>query len=308
MFLDGKSDSYGEVDDNESIRAIRRALDLGVNFFDTADVYGIGHSERVLGQALEGHREEVVISTKFGYTYDERSRHITGTTASPEYVRQACEASLRRLNTDYIDLYLFHVWALPADLPAEKATLVLEALEELRSEGVIRAYGWSTDIVEQARLFAEKPNCTAIEHELNVLHDMKEMIELCEKLNLASINRVPLAMGLLTGKYTSSSRLPASDTRGAGHEWVKYFKDGRPSPEWLKKLNAVRGILASDGRSLVQGALAWLWGRSEKTIPIPGFKTTRQIEENIAAMEFGPLSADQMRGIEETLGPRNFTY
>jgi len=289
---------WGKVDDDESIRAIRRALDLGITFFDTADVYGAGHSERVLGRALAGRRDQVVIATKFGPTSDESTRQITGADASPEYIRRACEASLKRLNTDIIDLYQFHL----GDYDLDQAGAVRDTLEALAAEGKIRHYGWSTDSPERARVFAEGPNCSAAQFQMNVLDDAASMVALCEELNLAAINRGPLAMGLLTGKYKADSKLASDDVRGdRGPDWMKYFKDGRPNPEWLKKLEAVREILTSGGRTLAQGALAWLWARSEKTIPIPGFKTVAQVEENVAAMEFGPLSAGQMREIDMLL-------
>ena len=125
--MDGKPDGWGAVDDRESAAAIRRALDLGVMFFDTADAYGTGHSEQVLGRALAAHRDEVVIATKFGYTYDAARQALTGQDASPGYIRQACQASLRRLGTDRIDLYQLHV----GDLPLSQADEVIGALEEL---------------------------------------------------------------------------------------------------------------------------------------------------------------------------------
>ena len=290
---------WGEVDDNESIRAIHRALHLGVNFFDTADVYGTGHSERVLGRALASHRDQVVIATKFGNTFDETTRQITGSDASPEYIRQACEASLQRLNTDYIDLYQFHL----NDYDPNQAGAVRDVLEELVTEGKIRQYGWSTDFPERARVFAQGPNCTVVQHQMNVLDDAGPMIALCEQVDLASINRGPLAMGLLTGKYRADSKLASDDVRGdQSPAWMKYFKDGRPNPEWLKKLDEIREILTSGGRTLAQGALAWIWARSERTIPIPGFRTVAQVEENTAAMQFGPLGAEQMREIDVLLG------
>jgi aryl-alcohol dehydrogenase-like predicted oxidoreductase len=290
---------WGKVDDDESIRAIRRALDLGITFFDTADVYGAGHSERILGRALAGRRDQVVIATKFGNTFDESTRQITGADASPEYIRRACEASLKRLNTDTIDLYQFHLGQYDLD----QAAVVRDTLEELAAEGKIRHYGWSTDFPECARVFAEGPNCSAAQFQMNVLDDAPSMVALCEELNLAGINRGPLAMGLLTGKYKAGSKLASDDVRGdRAPDWMKYFKDGRPNPEWLKKLEAVRKILTSCGRTLAQGALAWLWARSEKTIPIPGFRTVAQVEENVAAMEFGPLSVGQMREIDTLLG------
>jgi aryl-alcohol dehydrogenase-like predicted oxidoreductase len=288
---------WGEVDDDESIRAIQRALDLGVNFFDTADVYGTGHSERVLARALRGRRHEAVIATKFGNTFDEATRQMTGADASPEYIRHACEASLKRLNTDIIDLYQFHLNGYDPEWAGE----VRDTLEALVQEGKIRAYGWSTDYVEGAHVFAEGPHCTAIQLDLNVLLDNAPMIALCEQFNLAAINRGPLAMGLLTGKFPADSRLPADDVRGHSHDWMQYFIEGKPNPEWLKRLEAIREILTSHGRTLAQGALAWLWARSPQTLPIPGFKTVAQVEENAGAMRFGPLTAEQMGEIDRIL-------
>jgi aryl-alcohol dehydrogenase-like predicted oxidoreductase len=289
---------WGNVDDEESIRAIHRALDLGITFFDTADVYGAGHSERVLGRALKGVRKETVIATKFGNIFDESTRQITGASATAEHIRQACDASLRRLDTDYIDLYQFH----NGGYPLEDAEAVREVLEELVSNGKIRTYGWSTDDPERARLFAAGAHCSAVQHQMNVLSDAGAMIALCEELGLASINRGPLAMGLLTGKYQSDSKLAADDVRGENApNWMQFFKNGKPNPEWLTRLEAIRDVLRTGGRTLAQGALAWIWGRSDRTIPIPGFKTVAQVEENCNAVRFGPLTPQEMGQIDRLL-------
>jgi len=289
---------WGQVDDDESIRAIHAALDRGVNFFDTANVYGAGHSERVLGRAVAGRRSQVVIATKFNAVFDETTRQVTGSDTSPQGIRKACEDSLRRLNTDYIDLYQFHDNGYPAD----KAGPVRDTLEELVREGRIRAYGWSTDFVDRAEVFARGRKCTSIQLQLNVLDDNPAMIAFCEKHNLAAINRGPLAMGLLTGKYTASTLVSADDVRGQkSPEWMKYFKDGKPNPEWMVMRNAILEILTSKGRTVAQGALAWNWARSSQTIPIPGFRTVKQVEENAGAMQFGPLAPDQMKQIEGIL-------
>lgn len=295
--MEGVPVGWSDVDDNESIRAIHRALDLGVNFFDTADVYGTGHSEEILGKALMGRRDKVVIATKFGNVFDSETRQCTSKDGSPEYVREALEASLRRLNTKYIDLYQFHI----GGYPPEKADRTRDVLEELVKEGKIRGYAWSTDVLESVKVFAEGPNCTAVQQQLNVFGGNDEILTLCKEKNLASVNRSPLAMGLLTGKFQESTRFPANDVR-RHVEWFEGFKEGKPNPEWLKKLDAIREILTSGGRILAQGALAWIWGRSEKTIPIPGFKTVRQVEENATAMQFGSLNAEQMREIDALLG------
>ena len=292
---------WGEVSDEESIRAIQRSLELGVNFFDTADVYGAGHSERVLAKALslalKGKRDRVVIATKFGNVFDETSKQITGSDASPAYIRAACEASLRRLETEYIDLYQLHT----GDLDLEAAVEARETLEQLVSEGLIRAYGWSTDDPTRAEVFAAGGHCVAVQHQLNVLEDNLVMLETCERLNLASINRGPLAMGLLTGKFSSEIKLQASDVRAVSPEWMAYFKDGVPNQEWLARLESIREVLTSDGRTLGQGALAWIWARSPKTVPIPGCRTVAQAEQNAQALEFGPLRAAQMLEIDRLL-------
>jgi aryl-alcohol dehydrogenase-like predicted oxidoreductase len=286
---------WGKVDDAESIRAIHRALDLGVTFFDTANVYGAGHSERVLAQALAGRRDQVVIASKFNALFDEDTRQVTGSDTSPAGIRRACEGSLRRLDTDYIDVYLFH----DNGFPPEKAQPVRDTLEALVKEGKIRVYGWSTDFPKSAEYFAQGEHCAAIEAQLNVLDDNPAIVSVCEQHNLALINRGPLAMGLLTGKYAIGTGVSIDDVRGQkSPEWMKYFKDGQPNPEFLKKIAAVREILMSNGRTLAQGALAWLWGRSENNIPIPGFRTVKQVEENAKAMQFGPLTQSQVEEID----------
>ena len=290
---------WGEVDDEESIRAVHAALDNGVNFFDTANVYGAGHSERVLARAFAGIRSKVVIATKFNAVFDENSRQVTGSDASPAGIRKACEDSLRRLGTDFIDLYQFH----ENGFPPERAEPVRDTLEALVAEGKIRAYGWSTDFPDRVQVFAKGPKCSAIQLQLNVLDDNPEVIDLCEQHNLAAINRGPLAMGLLTGKYTSETRPSIDDVRGQkSPDWMKYFKDGKPNPDWTQKREAIRDILTSGGRSVAQGALAWIWARSSQTLPIPGFRTVDQVKENCKAMRFGPLTPSQMKEINTLLG------
>jgi aryl-alcohol dehydrogenase-like predicted oxidoreductase len=287
---------WGEVDDEESVRAVHRALELGVTFFDTANVYGAGHSEGVLGRALAGRRDRVVIATKFGNTADEDTKQAGPVDATPAGVRTQLAGSLRRLGTDHIDLYQLHV----NDLPADQALDLVPALDELVAEGKLRAYGWSTDNPESAEAFATaSANVVAIQHDFSVLKDSSDVLAVCERLDLASINRGPLAMGLLTGKYTASSRLGADDVRGIAPAWLAYFRDGRPAPEFLARVEAVRDVLRSDGRTLAQGALAYLWARSGKTVPIPGCRTVAQVEENAGALAHGPLTQDQLADVDK---------
>jgi aryl-alcohol dehydrogenase-like predicted oxidoreductase len=286
----------GGADDAESVRGIRRALEMGVTFFDTADAYGSGRSERVLAEALGSKRKDVVIATKFAWMPDPVTGEQTG--GNPESIARACDESLKRLGTDYIDLYQFH-WN---DFDPAKAVPVREALEQLVAGGKIRSYGWSTDFPDRARIFAAGPHCAAIQVELNVIDDAADILEVCEEFDLAAINRGPLAMGLLTGKYKPSDMLTDDDVRGPkAPDWMKYFKEGKPNPEWLGKVDAVRSVLTSGGRTLAQGAIAWLWARSSKNVPIPGFRTTKQVEENCGALQYGPLTSAQVAEIDRIL-------
>lgn len=294
---EGNPRGWGVVDDDESVRAVRRAIELGVTFFDTADIYGTGHSERILGRAIAGRREEIVIASKWGNTFDEASRTRTGTNTSTAYVRQALTASLDRLGTDYLDLYQLHL----GNLSDETAADLREKCEDLVRGGLIRGYAWSTDDPDQARLFAEGPHCTAVQHQCNVLEDAPDMLALCVELDLASINRGPLAMGLLTGKYQKGARPERGDIRSTPPEWMKYFTKDGPSPAWVSRIEALREVLTSEGRTLGQGALAWLWARSPRTVPIPGFRTVAQAEENAGALRFGPLRPEQLTEIEGIL-------
>lgn len=296
---------WGEVDDAESRRAIRHAFDRGIRFFDTADVYGCGRSERVLGEALADVRDEVVLATKFGNTFDAGSLQLTGQDASSGYLRRACEASLRRLRTDRLDLYQLHL----SDLdPALAVGEVRGCLEELVADGKIRAYGWSTDDPARAAAFAEgaaAEHNVAVQHELSLFADAPEMLALCSARGLASVNRSPLAMGLLTGKFHAGTRLGPDDVRGKQPAWLRFFEGGQPKVEWLRRLEDVREILRGGGRTLAQGALAWNWARAAAagatTVPIPGFRTVAQAGENAGALAFGPLTVTQMAEVEGLL-------
>ncbi len=300
--LNGAPAGWSRVDDAESLRAVHRALDLGVTFFDTAANYGAGHSERLLGQAFQGHRQDVVIATKFGYQVDEAGRAVVpyGVTEEDSDVttrlRADVEASLGRLRTDYIDVYLLHVWG----LRIERALDAREVLEDLVAQGKIRTYGWSTDRPDAVRAFATSPGCGVVEQQLSVLDGDAELLALCEQLDLASINRGPLGMGLLTGKYAPDSTFAADDVRHVA-QWHPGFRDGRPTREWLDRLAAIRDVLTSQGRTLAQGALAWIWARSPNTVPIPGFRTAQQVEDNCGALARGPLTPQQMAEIDRIL-------
>ena len=294
----GNPAGWGKTDDAESVRAIRAAYDHGVRVFDTAANYGTGLSERLVAEGLAGHRKECVISTKFGFEVDEEAKEARNRGADmrtmpvAEYVQGECEASLRRLGTDYIDIYFFHVW----DYDNTLAVDVREALERLVEQGKIRSYGWSTDSPESAAVFADGAHCSAIQTNFSIAVDQPEILSLCERRDMAAFNRGPLAMGFLTGKYDADTTFSTTDVRNEA--WVKDMFQGPISA----KLDALREILTSGGRTLAQGALAYIWARSDTTLPIPGIRTVKQAEENAKAMEAGPLEAEEAAEIDRIMG------
>ena len=284
---------WGDTDDQESIRAVHAAIDLGVNFFDTAANYGAGHSEVVLGRALKGKRDGVVIATKFGHIVNEEKRTVYG---DPNQiirnVRTDVENSLRRLQTDHIDVYQLHEGGYDPKLALELQVI----LEELVSAGKIRWYGWSTDLADNAREFASGSHCTSIQFRLNAIYDNVEMRNVCDEFDLAGINKDPLNKGVLTGKFNSTTTFPQNDIRSR-----MSFSD----PEVMKRLKLVdeiRDILTSNGRTMAQGALAYIWALDDRMVPIPGFKSVKQVQDNAGALEFGPLSAAQVREIQSIVG------
>ncbi len=291
--FDTQAAGWGAVNDLESTAAIRAAVEMGITFFDTAANYGAGHSEVILGKALGTDRSKVVIATKFGYGVDEARKVVSGIYCSPNDIRSSCTDSLKRLQTDYIDLFQLHV----GDYPITAAPEVRETLEQLVQEGLIRAYGWSTDDTARAEVFANGNNCAAIQHQQNIFEDNAPMLELVERHHLSSINRGPLGMGILTGKFSNGASFEQSDVRHVSPEWMAYFKNGQPNAVWLTKLEGIREILCAGGRTLAQGSLAWLLARSDQTIPIPGFRTVKQVQENAAVLEQGALSTLQMEEI-----------
>ena len=297
--LFGEPDGWGVVDDQESIRAIHRAVELGITLFDTADAYGTGHSEEVLGKACKGMRDQVVIATKGGFVHNRDTREIYGEDTTPAYIRKALEASLKRLAMDYVDLYQIH----NGTIPEENIEPLFHELDKLQAEGKIRAYGWSTYAPENVERFANITNGSVIQTKANVFSYNQATHNACDHNGFACLCNTPLGMGFLSGKFTADTRFAPDDVRASKNEWLEYFQDGKPKPVFLQKIAAIRDILTSDGRTAAQGALAWLWAKSPGNIPIPGFKTVRQAEDNARAMEFGPLNNAQMAQIQSLLLP-----
>jgi len=285
---DGRLLAYGNVNDKESIETIQKALEIGVNIFDTAEAYGRGHSEEVLGQALKDRRDDVIIATKFSSVYDPKTQTNFQKTAILEKLQEAVDKSLKRLQTDYIDIYQLH----NARQDPTSALLIGDCLEELVDEGKIHYYGWSTDDASRAEQFAKSKHCTAIQYVLTVTRINTPIAKLCEEDNLAGIIRSPFASGTLTGKYTKDTKRNPdhmlSETDFSAERYIKTFQ----------ALDQFKELLIEQDRTLVQGILGYIWAKNDRAIPIPGAKTVNQITENAKALELGPISQQVMHEID----------
>ena len=282
--------AYGKVNDEESIKTVHRAIELGINLFDTADIYGAGRSEKVLGKALKEYRDDVVIATKFGSVFEEGNiRTPDKKNTSPNYIRSAIEDSMKRLQTDFIDIYQLH----SSQHDIDDAKRVQTILEDLSEEGIIGGYGWSTDDPKRMEVFAKGKNCNSVQYTMNITLRNDQMIQLCEKYNLIGLIRSPLASGILTGKYNESTKI-ANDHMLAGLDFSqKRYKKIR------KILQELKNILEQDDRTIIQAQLSYLMAISKTIIPIPGAKTIEQIEENAKTLDFSPLSPEMVKKIDD---------
>ncbi len=196
-----------------------------------------------------------------------------------------------------MDLVLLHL----NEFRPVQAGEVFDALDALRAAGKVGAYGWSTDFPDRAATHAGREGFVAVEHAMNVFFRADRLTPVLEAHGLLALVRSPLAMGLLSGKYDAARRIAADDVRSRSSEWMDWFKDGRVAPDLLGRIEVVRELLTTDGRTMVQGALAWLWARSAGTVPIPGFRTVAQVHEIAGALEHGPLPPGVMAEIERVL-------
>lgn len=287
--------SYGSISRDDAIAGIRLAYDLGMRIFDTAAAYGAGNSELILGEALKD-KDDVVIVTKCGYIGDPVTRVIEQPDdLSPAGIRRGVEGSLKRLGRSSVDAVILHHNELALDL----ARPVFDTLETMRAEGLMTCYGWSSDFVPLVSAVADYPGFKVVEHDLNVFDTAPEMLALIEERGLYSLARMPLAMGLLSGKYGRKATIGGTDVRASSAPWMKYFKAGAANEDYLAILEKIAPLLTADGRSMPQGALAWVLGASERTIPIPGFTSAAQIRDNVEAVWQGRLPADTMARLKE---------
>jgi aryl-alcohol dehydrogenase-like predicted oxidoreductase len=283
----GMSEFYGTPDEREAIRTIHRALELGVTLLDTADMYGIGANELLLGEALHRRREDAVVATKFGIVREPGgSRRIDG---RPEYVKQACEASLRRLGIDVIDLYQCH--RVDPQTPIEET---VGAMAELVAEGKVRYIGLSEAHPDDIRRAAAVAPIASLQSEYSLFERGLEdgVLDLCEELGIGLIAYAPLGRALLTGRLRATADLAESDSR---RTWPRFVDENIARN--LELVARVEEIAAEKGVTPGQLALAWLLAKRPWIVPIPGTKRVAYLEENVAAASV-ELSAEDVARLE----------
>jgi len=289
----GMSEFYGSADEAEAREVIRRALDLGVDFLDTADMYGPFTNERLVGSAIAGRREEVVLATKFGNVRGERGERL-GVRGDPDYVRSACEASLRRLGVDHVDLYYQH--RVDPKVPIEET---VGAMAELVAAGKVRHLGLSEAAPETVRRAHATHPIAALQTEYSLWSrdPEDELLPTVRDLGIAFVAYSPLGRGFLTGRFRRLEDLPEDDFRRGSPRF-----QGENFQRNLRLVERVEEIAAEQGVSAGQLALAWVLAQGDDVIPIPGTKHVRYLEENVAAAEI-ELSEEDLRRIDE-VAPR----
>ena len=286
-------DSWGPTDDRDSLDTIDAALEAGVNFFDTADVYGAGHSEELLGQAMRGRRDRFIVATKIGWQGFDAKRNTTAYTRVDKLLA-GVESNLRRLQTDYVDLIQSHI-----DFREPTMEVFLEGFQKLQQQGKVRAYGLSTSDLDYLKAFNADGCCSSLQIDYSLLNRTPEaeIFPYCQEQGIGVIVRGPLAMGILTGKFRP-------DTRFDEHDWRQRWQKNKEEREiYLADLERVRDLeVLFPGRDLAQLALQFVLSHPAVTTVIPGAKTMRQLRQNLVAAG-KPLSVKELGSIAQVVPP-----
>jgi aryl-alcohol dehydrogenase-like predicted oxidoreductase len=286
--------SWGPVDDQNSLDTIEAALQAGITFFDTADVYGNGHSEKLLGQAIKGRRDEFFVATKVGWLGFDRDEWISAYD-SPEVLIEAVEKNLERLGTDRIDLLQSHIHT-----PDPNVDHMIEGFQRLQQSGVIGAYGLSSSNFEFIQKFNQDGGLSALQIDYSILNRTaeKEIFPYCLEHDIGVVVRGPLAMGILTGKFNPDSQFPDGDFR---QNWQNNPEEKEVFLKDLELVDMLRELAA--GKTLAQLALQFVLAHPAVTTVIPGAKTVDQLGQNVEAGLMPPLERDILAQIDEIVPP-----
>lgn len=288
-------DAWGATDDSQVLNAIDYALDQGVNFYDTADVYGAGHSEELLGRAMQGRRGKFIVATKIGWRDFDGEGQKTAYTSLDKFMA-GVESNLKRLNTDFIDVIQSHI-----NFRDPTMEIFIEGFQRLQQAGKVKAYGVSTSDFEYLKAFNSNAGCATLQIDYSILNRTaeEEIFPYCQQNNIGVIVRGGLAMGILAGKFTSETRFGEGDFRSRWHEnpdEYKIFLNDLKIVEQLRKLETPE-------RSLAHLALQFTLHHPAVTTVIPGIKDISQAEKNIAAGLLPPLSAEELASIDKLVAP-----
>jgi len=287
-------DEWGPVQDQESLDTISAALDMGINFFDTADVYGAGHSEELLGQAMKGRREKFIVATKIGWLGFHEQEQVSQYNTVGKLIK-GVEGNLKRLQTDYVDLIQCHI-----DYRESNMEVFVEGFQKLQAQGKVRAYGVSTSDFDYLQAFNSDEKTTTLQIDYSILNRSPEgeIFPYTMEKNLGVLVRGPLAMGILTGKFTKDTRFDEGDFR---RNWIEKEDQRKIFMNDLGKSEKLRSL--ANGRSMAQLALQFVMQHPAVTVAIPGAKRISQLKENVKAALMPDLTSEELGYIDSITPP-----